>query len=153
MKTKLTILLSASALLLGVGLAAAGPHGPGPGGPGGFGGPPPEVLKEFDKNNDGQLDDAERKAAHEAMKARHEAQHQQMLAKYDANRDGKLDDTERAKLHDELATEHFRKADKNGDGVLTLDEFKAGVRERHLEMRKGGKQGRRAQRMLQRGTR
>lgn len=149
MKTKLTILLATSALLLGAGLAAAGPHGPGPGP---MGGPPPELLKEFDKNNDGKLDDAEREAAHTAMKARHEARHKQMLAKYDANRDGKLDDAEREKMHDELTTEHFRKADKNGDGVLTLDEFKAGVRERHLEMRKGGKQGRRAHRMLHRSA-
>lgn len=150
MKTKLTILLATSALLLGAGLAAAGPQGrPGPGP---MGGPPPELLKEFDKNNDGKLDDTEREAAHTAMKARHEAKHKEMLAKYDANRDGKLDDAEREKMHDELTTEHFRKADKNGDGVLTLDEFKAGVRERHLEMRKGGKQGRRAHRMLQRST-
>lgn len=146
MKTKLTILLATSALLFGAGLAAAGPHGPGQMGP------PPEVLKEFDKNNDGKLDDTEREAAHTAMKARHEAQHKQMLAKYDANRDGKLDDAEREKLHDEMATEHFRKADKNGDGVLSLEEFKAGVRERHLEMRKFGKQGRRAHRMLHRST-
>ncbi len=150
MKTKLTILLATSALLLGAGLAAAGPHGrPGPGP---MGGPPPELLKEFDKNNDGKLDDAEREAAHTAMKARHEEFHKQMLAKYDADRDGKLSDAERTKMHDELTTEHFRKSDKNGDGVLTLDEFKAGVRELHLEMRKSGKQGRRAHRMLHRSA-
>ncbi len=41
----------------------------GPGGPGGFQ-PPPEVVKRFDKDGDGQLNDAER----EAMRAEFQAQ-------------------------------------------------------------------------------
>ena len=48
-----------------------------------------------------------------------------MLAKYDTNKDGKLDDAERATMRDAKVTERFKKMDANGDGKLTLDEFKA----------------------------
>jgi hypothetical protein len=84
-----------------------------------------EMIQKFDKNADGKLDDAERadmKAAFEARRAEH---HKDMLAKYDANHDGKLDDAERAAMRDARLTERFRAMDQNGDGKVTLDEFKA----------------------------
>ena len=60
---------------------------------------PPGMLKKYDKNHDGVLDDAE-KAVMAADKAAHQekikAMHAEMLAKYDTNKDGKLDDTEKA---------------------------------------------------------
>lgn len=153
--SKLVLAMSTFALLATAGLAAA--QGPGPGGPGGPGcpggpggpdgagfGPPAEVLKEFDKNNDGKLDETERKAAHAAMQARRQDEHKKMLAQFDANRDGKLDDAEREKLMEQKATEHFQQIDTNHDGVLSLAEFKAGVRAHHEQMGAGrGHHGRR----------
>ena len=55
---------------------------------------PPAVLKKFDANNDGVLDEKE-KAAWEADKAQKKAAEQaKRLEKWDANKDGKLDETE-----------------------------------------------------------
>ena len=84
-----------------------------------------ELLDKFDKNGDGKLDDAERadmKAAFAAKRAEH---HKEMLTTWDTNKDGKLDDAERAAMRDAKLTERFQKMDANGDGKLTLDEFKA----------------------------
>ena len=57
---------------------------------------PAGLLKKYDLNNDGVLDEKE-KAAFEADKAKKksemEAKH---LEKYDTNKDGKLDESERA---------------------------------------------------------
>ncbi|MFT3698986.1 MAG: EF-hand domain-containing protein [Kofleriaceae bacterium] len=57
-------------------------------------------------------------------KAKREAKKQEMLAKFDLNKDGKLDKAERAAMKNEMAEAAFKKADKNGDGQLSLDEFK-----------------------------
>jgi hypothetical protein len=83
--------------------------------------PPPraEMIKKFDKNGDGQLDDAEKAEARKAFVKKHPglAKHMKqakekrgpgagpedkdfrrgwLLGKFDANNDGKLDETERA---------------------------------------------------------
>ena len=105
--------------LVGVSMANAG----GPDGEGRRG----AFIAKFDTNGDGKLDDAERKAMHEAMQARRA----EMIARFDTNKDGKLDDAERKVMHDTLAGERFKKLDTNGDGVLSPDEFKAGVGHRH----------------------
>ena len=86
-----------------------------------------ELIQKFDQNGDGKLDDAERaqmKAAFEAKRAEH---HKEMLAKFDTNKDGKLDAAERKVMRDERLTQRFQAMDKDGDGKLTLDEFKAGA--------------------------
>jgi hypothetical protein len=62
------------------------------------GGPPPEVLKEFDKDGDGKLSPEERTAMQEARKAKMEERRKEMLAKYDADKDGKLSPEERAAM-------------------------------------------------------
>ena len=48
-----------------------------------------------------------------------------MIAQHDTNGDGQLDDAERNAMFDARAKEHFTKADANGDGALTFEEFKA----------------------------
>jgi len=55
---------------------------------------PPGVLKKYDKDGDGTLNDEET-AAWKAAKA---AEKKAMLEKYDTNRDGKLDADEKAAM-------------------------------------------------------
>lgn len=59
-----------------------------------------EMLKKYDKNNDGKLDADERKAM----------QDDQNLKKYDKNGNGKLDDDEKAQMEKDLKA----KQDKQG---------------------------------------
>lgn len=90
-----------------------------------------QMIQKFDANGDGVLDDAERaqmKAAFQEKRAERKAAR---LAKYDTNKDGKLEDNERIAMRDDLATERFQKLDKNGDGQLSLDEYKAGATHGH----------------------
>ncbi|MBN8628260.1 MAG: EF-hand domain-containing protein, partial [Planctomycetes bacterium] len=107
--------LSAARAAMGDRKPAPGGDGKGPGGPGGR--PNPEqmqaLMKKFDKNGDGKLDDAEKGAAREEfMKMRGGKPgegkpgagkpgeggpgREAMLKKFDKNGDGKLDDGERA---------------------------------------------------------
>lgn len=84
-------------------------------------GPSKEMLKKYDANKDGALDDAEKAA----MKADADAKAKEMkaanLAKYDANKDGKLDAAEKAAMKaDKEAAQAAKKtehdAKKAGDG-------------------------------------
>lgn len=88
-----------------------------------------ELKAKYDTNKDGKLDDAERAA----MKADRAAQHKELVTRYDTNKDGTLDDQERASLHAAKMEERFKALDKNNDGQLSIDEFKAG----HQGMRMG----------------
>jgi hypothetical protein len=83
----------------GKGGDGGGPFG-GRGGDGGgaFGGPvPPDILKKFDKNKDGELDDKERKAAVAAMGPK-KSRKEQLQAKLDLNGDGKITKEEREEV-------------------------------------------------------
>jgi Ca2+-binding EF-hand superfamily protein len=64
------------------------------------------------------------------MRAEFQKMRAEQIAKYDTNKDGKLDDTERKALRDEKAAERFKALDTNGNGTLSLEEFKAGAVER-----------------------
>ena len=59
------------------------------------------------------------------------------MAKFDTNKDGKLDATEKRAMF----KVRFDKADKNGDGVLSLDEAESLMK--HGKFGKGGKDGKR----------
>lgn len=115
-KMKIALALGGSLLVGGVGLAAAHPFGQGKA----------EVIQKYDTNGDGKLDDQEKAALRADMKAKHEARRAEMLAKYDTNKDGKLDDQERAVMRAERAEEVFKKLDTDGNGQISLQEFKAG---------------------------
>jgi Ca2+-binding EF-hand superfamily protein len=68
--------------------------------------------------------------------------HAKLLEKFDANKDGKLEPAERVVMRDELAAKAFARLDKNGDGRLSLDEFKAGRMHKHRgRMHRGGPGG------------
>lgn len=60
---------------------------------------PPSVLKKYDRNKDGVLDEKEREkweADKAAAREKRLKQREEMLAKYDTNKDGKISEEERA---------------------------------------------------------
>lgn len=103
----------------------AGGGGPQFGGGGGFGGPgnssgfggqvPPEVLKKFDKNKNGQLDEDEQKAAMAALGPK-KSRKEQLLEKLDLNGDGKITADEREQVAAQRkAEQEEKKAKKKKD--------------------------------------
>lgn len=87
------------------GMDAAGAGGPGA--PGGANGAPggagrEEMLKQFDKDGDGQLDEAEREALRTAMAARfgggQRMNREEMMKRFDTDGDGQLSEEERAAM-------------------------------------------------------
>ena len=91
------------------------------------GGWSPEVVKKYDANNDGQLNDAERRAYYDARRAEYQ---KRQLAETDTNKDGKIDDEERKVMYEayrkrraeETRKRHFERFDANKDGKLEGDE-------------------------------
>jgi EF hand len=86
-----------------------------------------DLIQKFDQNGDGKLDDAERAQMKAAFEARRAERHKEALARYDLDKDGKLDAAERKAMRDDKLAVRFKAMDKDGDGKLTLDEFKAGA--------------------------
>jgi hypothetical protein len=136
MKTTTIMTLAA---LIGTGMLATAqdepqrpkrPHGP----------PPPEVVKEFDKDGDGKLSDAERKTMREAMQARMEARRKEMLEKFDKDKDGKLSDEERTAMREAHKAQMLEKYDTDKDGKLSEEERKAMPKP---PRRQGGPRGKR----------
>jgi Ca2+-binding EF-hand superfamily protein len=93
-------------------------------------GPPPELIKKFDKDGDGQLSEEERKAAREAMEARRGEFQKKMLEQFDKDGDGKLSEEERKAAREAgeaKRKEILEKYDKDGDGKLSEEERKAAI--------------------------
>lgn len=84
------------------------------------------AAPKFDRNGDGTVDAQEKAERHAEMKAKRQEMKQKMLAKFDANRDGQLDQNERLIMKDTFAAEAFKRLDTDGNGSISLDEFKAG---------------------------
>lgn len=105
--------------------------------------PPATLLKEFDKDGDGKLNEAERTAMREAFKARREQAIKAREKEFDKNGDGKLDDAERAAFEaaQKAQMEQMMKAreklfDKDGDGKLNDEERKemmSAMQRRHAQ--------------------
>jgi hypothetical protein len=122
MFTKLKIVLAMSAGLIGAGASlAAAEGGAGRG----------AMIKKYDTDGDGVLSDSERATMRADFAAKHAAMKQKMLAKYDLNKDGKLDAAERKLMKEDKLETRFKKLDKNGDGMVSFEEFKAGNLARH----------------------
>jgi Ca2+-binding EF-hand superfamily protein len=86
------------------------------------------AAPKADVNGDGAVSQQERLAHRQEMKQKRAAMKQKMLATYDTNRDSKLDKAERKVMGEALASEAFKRLDSDGNGVLTLAEFKQGKR-------------------------
>lgn len=75
-------------------------------GPGGFN--PQELLKQYDTNGDGELDETEREAVRTAMQARFAqggfggrgGNREEMMKRFDKNGDGQIDEEERAAMRE-----------------------------------------------------
>jgi len=76
-------------------------------------------------------------AAKPDVKAQHQARKAEMLQKFDVNKDGTLDDKERAAARDQMMTERFKALDTDGNGSISLAEFKAGKEQ--MRHRRGGR--------------
>ncbi|CAN5845787.1 hypothetical protein BH11MYX3_BH11MYX3_18660 [soil metagenome] len=65
-------------------------------------------------------------AAQGTDKPDHQARKAQMIEKFDANHDGTLDEAEKQAMKDMRAAHQFQRLDKDGNGLLSIEEFKAG---------------------------
>lgn len=117
------------------GMAAAGARGadadpgtrPGGGPPGNFNFA--EIVKQYDKNGDGELDETERESMRAAMTARFGGQgpggagpgggmrmnREEMLKRFDKDGDGQLDDAERGAMREAMGSMRPNRAERRGE--------------------------------------
>jgi hypothetical protein len=70
-------------------------------------------LKKYDKNGDGQIDEAERTAAMQERRKEIEAREKERIKKYDKNGNGKLDDDERAAAREDFQKQRGQTGETN----------------------------------------
>jgi Ca2+-binding EF-hand superfamily protein len=80
---------------------------------------PPEILKKFDKDGDGKLNEEEREAAKAAREEMMKARKKEMLEKFDKDGDGKLSEEEEKAAREAMRKRMLEKFDKDGDGELS----------------------------------
>lgn len=100
----------------------------------------PLLSKGFDTadtNKDGKLSKEELQATHEAMRGRHQERHEAHFKAADKDGDGALSLQEAEVASREKTARMFERLDANKDGKLTQDEMRAGRGHHH----KGGKAG------------
>jgi len=134
-KTRIALALAGSLIVGVAGVAMAHP------GSGEGSGDKAALLQKYDTNKDGKLDDQERSVMRADFEAKRSEMKAQMLAKYDTNKDGKLDDAERKVMRDDRAIERFKRLDTDGNGSISLAEFKAGAGQGHQGRFGGGFRG------------
>lgn len=140
MKLKTTLLFSAALLAIAPAVNAAdrNPFG---------NGELPEILKPFDLDNDGKLNEEERQAVRDAIRAgelprpeRPEHPDRPHGNPWDTDGDGVLSDEEKAAAQAAIRarieaqrTRRFNELDKDDDGFLTLEELEGipGIRDGH----------------------
>ena len=102
------------------------------------------IIEEFDENDDGKLDEGERKKARAAMKAKMEERRAAMIAEHDTDGSGDLNEDERKAMHAAMILKRF---DEDNSGDLDTDEqVKADAameRRKKMHKRRGGKGGKR----------
>lgn len=91
----------------------------------------PEILEQFDLNDDGQIDEEERQAAREARRAAQAERRTTHIAEFDTDGDGELSDEERESAREARRAALEAKREENfaeiagDDGCLDADEFAA----------------------------
>jgi HlyD family secretion protein len=107
-----------------------------------------EMMKQYDKNSDGELDDTERETMRTAMAARFGQggpggqagsrggfNREEMMKQYDKNSDGELDETEREAMRTAMAA-RFAQAGQAGEGGQSPEGAQGGQRRNREEMMK-----------------
>lgn len=94
--------------------------------------PRADMLKKYDKDGDGKLNEQERAAMMQDRKDTMEKRRLEQEKAFDKNGDGKLDDAERKAMmdarqaqRDQMIKEREKEFDKDGDGKLNDEERKA----------------------------
>lgn len=116
-----------------------------------------ELIKKYDKNGDGKLDEDEKAAAHAAMRKEGAGgamdRYKQILMRFDKDGDGKLNDAERAEAEKARAMIErnggeakfsamiLKRFDKNGDGRLDDAERAEARKFRDEQIKKFDKDG------------
>ena len=126
------VLLSISVLSLATGMIAKPQNGQKKRGSGEGRPSRQEVMKKFDKDGDGKLNEEEKAELRKKMAERGAGRRipPLVLEKFDKDGDGKLNEAERAlarKAMEARRAEMIEKFDKDGDGHLNIGERKAAM--------------------------
>ena len=94
---------------------------------------PEEVMKRFDADGDGQLNEAELQAMYDARRnrpdgyQRHRPSREEIMGRFDTDGDGELSESEREAMRAEgkrMREENKKRFDADGDGQLSEEERK-----------------------------